>query len=88
MLGAAPRNVLRAVGSHGLGPALGGVAVGLIGAVGVGRILGAFLYGVPRLDFVVLAAVAIVVIGIAIGTTYVGARRALAISPMNALRSS
>jgi predicted permease len=88
VLGAAPRHVLRAVGSHGLGPALGGVAVGVMGAVGVGRVLGAFLYGVPRIDFVVLGAVALVVIGVAVGTTYVGARRALAVSPMDALRSS
>lgn len=88
VLGAGPRHVLTAVGAHGLSPALAGVAVGLIGAVGVGRILGAFLYGIPRIDFVVLGAAALIVAGVAAATTYVGARRALAVSPIDALRST
>ena len=88
VLGAGPRQVLAAVGSHGLRPAAIGVVVGLLAGVAVGRVLAAFLYGVPSLHFVVLGGVAAVVIAIAAATTYLGARRALSISPMDALRSS
>ncbi|HEV8446831.1 MAG TPA: ADOP family duplicated permease [Gemmatimonadaceae bacterium] len=88
VLGAGPRKVLAAVGSHGLMPALLGVVVGLAAAIGVGRVFAAFLFGVPALDVVVLGAVTALVLLVAITTTYLGARRALSISPMDALRSA
>jgi predicted permease len=87
VLGATPRQVLSAVGSHGLRPAIAGVVVGLFAAAGVGRALAAFLYGVPRLNAAVLGGVAAAVIVVAITATYLGARRALSVSPMDALRN-
>jgi ABC-type antimicrobial peptide transport system permease subunit len=54
----------------------------------VGRALAAFLYGVPSLNVVVLGGVAGVVVVVALVATYLGARRALSVSPMDALRSS
>jgi putative ABC transport system permease protein len=87
VLGAGPRNVLAAVGSHGLRPALLGLAVGLVAAIGVGRVFAAFLYGVPALDLEVLGIVATLVVLVVLATTYLGARRALSVSPMEALRS-
>ena len=87
VLGAGPRKVLAAVGSHGLRPALVGLVAGLVAAVGVGRMFAAFLYGVPAFDVGVLAGVAAVVALVALATTYLGARRALSVSPMDALRS-
>jgi putative ABC transport system permease protein len=87
VLGAGPRRVLAAVGSHGLRPALFGLAAGLAAAVGVGRVFAAFLYGVPALDVVVLGEVTGLVLVVAMATTYLGARRALSVSPMDALRA-
>jgi len=88
VLGAGPRNVLAAVGSHGLRPALLGLGVGLVAAIGVGRVFAAFLYGVPALDLEVLGIVATLVALVVLATTYLGARRALSVSPMDALRST
>jgi putative ABC transport system permease protein len=88
VLGAGPRNVLAAVGSHGLRPALLGLVVGLVAAVGVGRVFAAFLYGVPALDLEVLGIVATLVALVVLATTYLGAKRALSVSPMDALRST
>jgi len=88
VLGAGPRNVLSAVGSHGLRPALLGLVVGLVAAIGVGRVFAAFLYGVPALDLEVLGIVATLVVFVVMATTYLGARRALSVSPMEALRST
>jgi putative ABC transport system permease protein len=88
VLGAAPRQVLAAVGAHGLRPAVSGVVVGLLAGLGVGRVLAAFLYGVPRVSIVVLGGVAAIVVVVALIATYFGARRALSVSPMDALRSS
>jgi ABC-type antimicrobial peptide transport system permease subunit len=65
-----------------------GVVVGVGAAIGVGRLFAAFLYGVPPLDLIVLTAVATLVIFVALMATYLGARRALSISPMDALRQS
>jgi putative ABC transport system permease protein len=88
VLGAQRRQVLAAVGGHGLRPAILGVVLGVGAAIGVGRLFAAFLYGVPPLDLVVLTAVATLVILVALVATYLGARRALSISPMDALRQS
>jgi putative ABC transport system permease protein len=88
VLGAGPRNVLAAVGSHGLRPALLGLVVGLVAAIGVGRVFAAFLYGVPALDLEVLGVVATLVALVVLATTYLGAKRALSVSPMDALRST
>jgi putative ABC transport system permease protein len=88
VLGAGPGKVLAAVGSHGLRPALLGLVVGLAAAVGVGRVFAAFLYGVPALDLEVLGVVATLVVLVVLVTTYFGAKRALSVSPMDALRST
>ena len=88
VLGAGPGKVLAAVGSHGLRPALLGLVVGVAAAIGVGRVFAAFLYGVPALDLEVLGIVATVVALVVLATTYLGARRALSVSPMDALRST
>jgi len=88
VLGAAPLQVLAAVGAHGLRPAVAGVVAGMLGGLGVGRTLAAFLYGVPSVSLMVLGGVGAAVIVVALAATYLGARRALSISPIDALRSS
>jgi ABC-type antimicrobial peptide transport system permease subunit len=64
------------------------LVVGLGAAIGVGRAFAAFLYGVPALDLEVLGLVATTVVLLVLATTYLGARRALSVSPMEALRST
>ena len=88
VLGADAGHVLASVGAHGLRPALLGLVVGLAAAIGIGRVFAAFLYGVPALDLEVLGAVATIVTLVVSATTYLGARRALSVSPMDALRST
>ncbi|HET9982178.1 MAG TPA: ABC transporter permease [Longimicrobiales bacterium] len=85
-LGAAPRAVIRSVLREGLGLALAGVAIGLLAALGLTRMMTSLLYGVSPTDATTLAGVAallVVVAGVASG---VPAWRAARVDPLVALR--
>ena len=62
-LGAQRRDVLRLVLSHGMKMALGGVALGLIAALGLTRLLSKMLYGVSTTDPLTFAVIALVADG-------------------------
>jgi putative ABC transport system permease protein len=79
--------VLREVLRHGLALAVGGIAVGLVGALAVGRAMAGVLYGVGSTDAAVLLGVPLVLGGIALLACYLPARRATRIDPLLALRS-
>jgi len=64
-----------------------GIAIGLLGAVGAARLLGFLLFGVASWDLPTLAAVALVLGGSAILASFIPARRAAGVSPLEALRS-
>jgi putative ABC transport system permease protein len=85
-LGAQPADVLRLVIGHSLIWALGGVAVGLIGCVALLRLLQAMLFGVTATDPFVLGGVSLVLLCVALGASYLPARRALRVDPVTALR--
>jgi ABC-type antimicrobial peptide transport system permease subunit len=87
-LGAQRRDVLRLILGHSLAWALGGVVVGLVGAAGVLRLLGALLYDVTPTDPMVLLSVSFVLMGVVLGASYVPARRAVRIDAATALRQS
>jgi putative ABC transport system permease protein len=86
-LGARPLDVVSLVAGQGAKLAGGGVALGLLLAVAVGRLLGSILFGVnPTEPFPFLAVVA-VLIGVVLLASYLPARRAAAVDPLTALRS-
>ena len=67
--------------------ALVGVAIGVLGSMLVGRSLAALLFQVRALDVGVIAGVATLLLAIAVLASYIPARRAALIEPMQALRS-
>jgi putative ABC transport system permease protein len=86
-LGASPRAVAQLVVGNGLVLALGGIALGTLIAAATTRLLATMLYGVSAADPLTFAAIAVLVATIAIVASYVPARRALRISPVEALRA-
>jgi predicted permease len=63
-----------------------GVAIGLVGAYGVTRLIQAQLFGVQPTDLLTMAAAAIGIAAVAALAGYIPARRATGIDPMTALR--
>jgi putative ABC transport system permease protein len=87
-LGAQRRDVLRLILGHSIAWALGGVAVGLVGALGVLQLLSSLLYGVTPANPLVLGAVSLLLIGVVLGASYLPARRATRIDAVGAIRQS
>jgi predicted permease len=85
-LGATQERVLKMVLSEGLKLALCGVAIGIVAALALTRILGSMLYGVSATDPVIFAEVAGILIAVALFACFLPARRATRIDPMEALR--
>ena len=86
-LGAQPTGVLRLVLGSGARLALIGCLLGLAGAASVTRLMQSLLFHVSPFDPVVLAAGAAVVLLLALTASFLPARRAAGIDPMEALRS-
>jgi ABC-type antimicrobial peptide transport system permease subunit len=86
-LGAAPAAVLGLFVRYGLRLALVGMTIGLVGALAVSRFVGAVLYGVKPTDPATLAAVAAMLLAVAALATWLPARRAAAVQPLEALRA-
>ena len=86
-LGAQPRQVLFPVVREGLILAVTGVAIGLVGALALTRVLSAFLFGVGATDPVTFALVSVVLMLIALAASYIPSRRALRVDPLTALRA-
>jgi predicted permease len=86
-LGAKPADVLSLVVRQGLRLALLGVALGIVSALALGRVLQSLLYGIGVADPVTFAGVSLIAIAIVSLACYLPARRATAVDPMIALRS-
>ena len=85
-LGAERRDVLRLVLRQGAWLAALGIATGLVAAVALTRVLSSLLYGVSPTDLPTFAAISLALGAAALLATYVPARRATRVDPMQALR--
>src|SRR6266403_1777804 len=85
-LGADRRSILRMVLRQGLGLAIIGAAVGLVGALVVSHFMAGLLFGVRPTDPLTFACVALLLIGVAVLACYIPARRAIRVDPLVALR--
>ncbi|MDH4066284.1 MAG: FtsX-like permease family protein, partial [Acidobacteriota bacterium] len=85
-LGASRNVVQRMVVGHGLRLAGAGIALGLVGAVGITRIIGTLLYNVSPTDPLSFGLVAATLAAVAVAAAYLPARRATRVDPATALR--
>lgn len=85
-LGAGSREVLKLVVGESLRVTLAGVGAGLILALGLGRVIASYLYGVRPVDPLTFAAVALLLGAVAVLASYLPARRAARVNPMVSLR--
>ena len=64
-----------------------GLVIGIGGALAVTRLTATLLYGVSPTDVTTYVVIALVLAIVALAATLIPARRALAVDPMQALRS-
>ena len=85
-LGAQQSDILRLVVVQGFRLALAGVAIGLVGAYGLTRLMESLLFHVSATDPATFVGVALLFLFVALAASYIPARRATRIDPMAALR--
>jgi predicted permease len=85
-LGAQMGDVLRMVIYDGLRPTLIGLAIGLAGALALGRVVSSMMFGVKATDPATFVAVSGMLAAVALGACVIPAWRAARVDPMTALR--
>ena len=85
-LGAPAIDIARSVVCKGVALAVIGVVLGLIAALGLGRLMVSFLYRTSMADPVTFVMVPLLLLATALLACYLPARRAAKIDPMEALR--
>jgi predicted permease len=85
-LGAKPGDLMRMVVGDGSRVVLAGLALGIVAAIMVGRLVTTLLAGVSASDPITLAAVGVSLVTVALAAAYIPARRAARLNPIAALR--
>jgi len=85
-LGATPQRLVADVVRRGMVLTGIGMAIGLAGALATGRVLATMLYGLPPTDRLALTLTVLGFAAVALGASYLPARRAARIDPLSALR--
>lgn len=85
-IGAAPLRIVRVILSEGLALAIVGVAIGLVAALGTGRLTRSLVVDVSPSDPRILALVAVAMLIVASLAAFLPARRASAVDPVVVLR--
>jgi predicted permease len=85
-LGATPLSIALLVLRHGMGMALAGVTAGVTGAFLLTRAMNALLFGVTTSDGLTYSAVVTLVLVTALAASYLPARRAAKLDPVQTLR--
>jgi hypothetical protein len=86
-LGAQAGSVRRMVVAQGGRVAVVGAVVGVIASLGLTRYIESMLFGVQRLDVLTFTGVVVVMIAVALLASYLPARRASRVDPVEALRA-
>src|SRR5205085_11824174 len=86
-LGAQPRELKALFVRHGLALAAIGVAIGLTAAAGLTRLMSSLLFGIKPLDPLTYGAGALVLTVAAVLASYLPARRAASVDPIEALKT-
>ncbi len=86
-LGAPPGGVVRMVVVEGMKPTLVGLAIGVVAALVLGRVLATLIFGVTARDLATYAAVSAVILVVGLLASIVPAYRATRIDPLQALRT-
>jgi len=84
--GASRREILRLVVWEGMVLAAIGTVVGLTAALALTRLMASLLYGIRPADPATLAAVSLLLVGVALLACYIPAWRATKVDPLVALR--
>jgi putative ABC transport system permease protein len=85
-LGATKADILRLVVGNGMLLMLLGIAIGVVAAWGLTRVMQSFLFGISSTDLITFIAVSGLLGAVALLATYVPARRATRVDPTIALR--
>jgi len=85
-LGATPQAILSIILRQGVWMVTSGVAVGLLGAAAIARLLGSFLLFISMADPLAFLLIPTMLMVIAFAACYIPARRAMRLEPMAALR--
>jgi putative ABC transport system permease protein len=86
-LGAGPARILRMILGQGLWLTVLGIAIGIVGAIPLGRLIKSLLFEVPPTDSATFCGVGLTLLAAALIAGYLPARRAAAIDPNTALRA-
>jgi putative ABC transport system permease protein len=86
-LGATARDVGRLIVRQGLKLVLSGIVIGVLSALALQRVIGKLLFGISPTDPLTFTVIALLLIGVALLTCWIPARRATKVDPLTALRS-